>query len=604
MFDAHFYSQKILPAVDAVLRNNMNSLGQYFANEFMGEHDLNNTVNPNVARNCQQLFAFVASEAQRMNNGNMTVNDQQLFQIVGVYIQNIYQAWASRQQQPAAMGVGYGQATMGSSFARPSGGMGAQGFGSFNNRPATPQLNGDIIGPGSAKTSQMPAQTGMSPSSMSPVSVPVNTSLDVNYTHNPLDELQANPVSLTPVADQKNWGMTPAKDRSLTIMQQQVLKSSDEKFVIRKYDVWARVYTDSELDVVKLFFDGIPNRVLAETFVVRMFYNHVEELAIGTEDFVKVRDEFVKALEKNREVSTYHTIIGILDKLAHGPRMVMARYLVEHINRALRIGIGMESSPGTRVKFDQIEDLEELLGPNFDIPLLQVPKARELITLAVNNAVFNALSGYSDVMFADEKTFDPSIIKTSNVFPFSLDKVYPTKAIIPDAESPLFSQFFEAMQQHHLVNKTFVRSIRSVVITNILGQQALREITDKPKAITGQIPSLLNAYLRPLFLSPNRITSVCSEYDELSATGEGDGSDYQAYLSNPQEYQRGEDDQLSSNPLPGLPVDQSIYAIQYKKSPYEYLLALDLLSTMDMPQGGGNRAILSRKHIEVLHPIG
>ena len=422
-----------------------------------------------------------------------------------------------------------------------------------------------------------------------------------SYTANPLDETYTKPVDLSSGRGQLNWGPIPGRDRGIVFLQGSIIKSPDERLVINRHDGFARIWTDSELDVVDLFFRECPDRYLAETFVFQLFYNHVEELAVSTAEFKSVRDEFLVAIEKNRDISTYTTIITILDKLPHGPRMVMARYLVEHINRALRRAVGMEANPAMRIKFNQIEDLEELLGPNIDIPLLKIPGARTNITRAVNTAVFNALTGYSDVLFADQETFDPAIIKTSPVFPFSMDNVYPTKAIIPDKDSKLFPRFFEAMQKHQLSGKTFVRSIRSVIITNILGQQALSEITDKPKAIGGQIPALLNSYLPNFFGMPSRVRSECSEYDEFSATGEGDGADYEVYLENPSKYEAVETDKLSGSGIPSLPVDQSVFAIQYKKSPYDYLQPLDLLSTMD-GSTGATRTILVRKEVTAIHP--
>jgi len=141
MFDAQFYTQKILPAADYVLRNNMNTLGQHFANEFMSEHDLNNGANPNVQRNASQLFNWVAQNAQRLNNGNLTVNDQQLFDIVGAYIKNVFDVW-QRQMQPSGYSA-YNQQPLGSTFNRPAsftgGGMG--GFGQQRPQGGN-QMNG------------------------------------------------------------------------------------------------------------------------------------------------------------------------------------------------------------------------------------------------------------------------------------------------------------------------------------------------------------------------------------------------------------------------------------------------------------------------------
>lgn len=604
MFDEAMY-RDILNAAHSILRNNGNQLDRQFSEGFMFDHDPSQGAAS--MRNAQFFFDYVAREAQRMNNGQMVIHsDRQLFDIVGSYITQIFNRWADSQRQ-GSMGFGSGGGGRPLGFGNSGGGnnffgnrRGGTGFNLGGSRPAPlGAMMGDLTDPTPQQPSSHPEQMTSAPVNFSHPQQLKETPMVIGYTHNPLDDLPDSNVEFVEGEGPLNWGMEKPKDRSIVMAKHSLLKTGDHRHIINLCEGYERTYLNDPIDVVKDFFRIVPDLFLAEHFIFRVFYNHVEEVDIPTQDFLEVRKKFVDSLNNDKEATIYTAVIKVLNELFHGPRMAIAGYLVNQINRALHLSCGISSDPSLRIKFTQIEDLEELLGTHFESKLLDVPHSRHLITSIVNTAILNSITGYSDVMFTSpsDKTID--VIRTSPAFPFNMMGVYPSKDIIPLAGSNEAEVFYKALEKEQLSKKTFVRSIRSVLITNILGQKALPSISDKPTQINGIIPAQFNRYVIPHVGQFRANSSECPYYDEHILTDNVDESEYTKYLKDPHDYEIEETDRFIEKNSPKVPVDQTLFAIQYKKDPTEFMMALDICTTMDAERNKGY-CLFNKRDLDVI----
>lgn len=613
MFDHNVYGA-ILNAAFNILRNNGQQIPRQFAEGFMFDHDTKN--GHQSQRNAAQLFDFVTREAQRLNNGQATIrDDQQLFGIVGLYVEDIFRRWAATQQggglgggmggfRQSNMGFGGGSSLGGGGglFNRGGGGM---GFGQPSRTGPGSHLMDDVIEPAGSRQQQVQPQaqpvaqnSSLSFTSSTPKKEDV---VMTQFSYNPLDDIPESGLDFAQVPEPVNWGIGKPNDNSIVMMGRHSLKTKDDRYVIRVCDGFERIYFNDPMDVAKDFFRIVPDFFLAESFIFRVFYNHVEEIDIPTKDFLDVRNKFVAAIDRDRERPVYNILMSIIDQMLHGPRKALVNYLVKHINRALALSCGMSANPATRISFTQIEDLEELLGTNFQHKLLEVPNARIMIAKIVNNAILNALTGCSDALFASSNANEIDVIKNSPVFPYSMPEVYPNKAAIPASGSPQAKKFFDQLHAHQLNHKTYVRSLRSVIFTNVLGQKVLPIVGDKPTLVNGQIAALFNQYNLPHLMQIRTNESQCSYYDETGQTGGGAEAEYAQFLEDPERYMNDETKRFIEREAPELPVDQTIFAIQFKKSPTEYLAALDLATTMDSASGRGY-ALFAKKKLGVLKP--
>lgn len=580
MFDQNMYNT-YFDAAGNVLKDNMHRFGNAFAEQFMAHHDIRNGQVANTGIN--NMYNAVTQRVHQMSGGTGRFDANMLYQAVGDYIVQVYNNWLQTQnRQNASFGNsgGFGFQNNGG-FNRSSGfGQSSGSFGFQQPRPqAASHLVDHSIATPQAPVAQAPIELAPAPAmEIKPMSV---------VGHNPLDALVDQKIELTVVPGGNgatNWGMGKPKDTSISVMRKDLIRTRDETVLINVVDAFEHTYFNNQMDVVRDFFRIVPDQFLGDHFITRVFYNHIERLDLPTYDFLDARKRFIDGVTNSIDNSVYRVIIGIMDSMMHGPRKSLEKYLVSHINRALHLSLGMEQLPQLRIKFNQIEDLDELLGPSFQSRLLEVPNAKAMISYIVNTAILNALSGYSDVMFVDKDSRDIDVVRSSTVFPHSVTGVYPNKETIPASGTPEAAKFFEMMQLHELDKHTYVRSIRSVVITNILGQTVLPNVGDKPTVIRGQIPSILNEYILnhrdKLNLEPQ-----CRKYDLHSdQTAE---QDYEAYLRNPDLYERETLSKIVDFNPPSLPVDQTIFAIQFKVSPKDYLMALDLVTVMDHPTGGG-----------------
>lgn len=595
MFDTNIYNT-YFDAAYQILQNNVNSFGQQFCQEFVTAHDIR-TGNRYSQNSVQQMYNSVTQYIQRITNGAPSFDTQTLFNVMGEYLKHTFSEWQrSMAQRQNTGGFGGGGFSRPAGFSSPSGGFGQpSGFGGGGFGQPRQTAGSHFIDSGVA-TPPPPSQQSSFTNS-APVAANTNPIQEIkimpNVSPNPLDDLHGQTIDLNTKAAAPNWGNTEPHDSSIAMMAKTTIKSADQKVFINAYDGFEMTYFDNPMDVVRDFFRVAPDQFVAEHFVFRIFYNHVECINIPTLDFLEARKKFIDSLNSNSGASVYSTVRSILDKMMHGPSMALADYLVKHINRHLKLSFGMAELPQLRISFGAIEDLDDLLGTTFNHKLLEVPGARDQIISLVNNAILNALTCYSDVMFTEENGRDIDIIRSSKVFPHSIANVYPSKDVIPSSGSPEAEKFFELMQVNELSSHTYVRSIRSVIVTNILGQAVLNTISDKPTLISSQIAAVLGTHT---LNHHTRLSNEpqCRYYDtDVYATAE---EDYREYINNPEKYSLDRLNKVVDFNEPTLPVDQTVFCIQYKTSPKDYLVALDLCTVMNKPSDRPY-TLLSKKNI-------
>lgn len=593
MFDAVFYTNTLMNAANTFLANNIHQYGREFANAFMANHDLNN--GPQTHQAAQNFFGYAA---RKMPNGQ--ASDAMIWQIVREYVDEIYRL-NTPQQQGFGSGGGFGGYNNGG-FSQPRQGF-QSGFG--NNFGSSPRPSGlsqsrdDSIS--APVKPQQPQAQPIPTASPSPQAAPVFTMApaSAHYAHNLMDEMD-DQVELTSSAEEPNWGAGEPKDQSIVVMQRQSVKSPDSKYVMQVCEGFDRIYTDNQMDVVDEFFKVAPSSFLAQHFLFRIFYNHVETLDVPTESFLEAQQRFLKALEK--ESTAYRAIIDVLNGMLHGPRMALAGYLVSHINRALYLNCRMTENIKIKISFTQIEDLDELLGPNFDHSILEVPNAREMLTDIVNNAIRQALSGYSNVMFTDEnKHLLPGIMRTSSAFPTIMKGIYPNKSIIPDYGTKAFDAFYTKFVDEVLSQKTFVRSIRSVIITNLLGEKYLPHITQDPIRLYGRVAAMLSQYRVSLTGRIALGRNDCQDFDEVMLT-DSVTDEYLKYAEDPNAYMRQDISRYTELHTPRYPVDQTVFAIQFKTAPTKYLKAIDLIKALNEPREKTS-CVFVKNSLETIHPV-
>jgi len=609
--DVGFYTNTLLNAAYQILKNNLQRYGPEFSDAFMTDHDLNN--GPRTHRLAQSFHSYVTA-AMQAANGVPQATDEQLFAFVGRYIEEIFNIHVSNTQRQRGVGQngfggGFGQQ---GGFGRQQSGFGQtsifnnNGFGQSNGfspraqgRPgSSSSLRDDSIAPIAAVA---PAVTA---APIAPVISPIVSAPAVSqfYSHNPLDNLQAQKEgqSFESVPESPNWGIDPAVDDSIVVMKRESWKTADEKYVIRQASGFCRVYTNNELDIVNDFFRVVPSSFVAENYVVELFYNHVEVIDVPTKMFLEVQSAFLNSL--NRETTAYRAVIEVLNSMFHGPRMAMANYLVAHINRGLYKCCRMSDRPTSEISFQQIEDLEELLGPNYNHRILELPNARTSLQDIVNNSIKAALSGYSTPMFTSNKdSMMSDIIRTSSAFPFAIECVYPAKTIIPSYGDSSFDSFYKAFSEKVLEHKTYVRSIRSAVISNLFGGTELAKITTAPIRVFGVPAHFLSTY-RTDYRGSIGVSKNDTEPFNEEFNNDIPEQDYVEYLDNPQAYLKQMKSRFTEIDTPRYPVDRTLYAVQFKKSPKEYIRAIDFITALDEPREN-NSGIFVAKNIQTLNLV-
>jgi hypothetical protein len=610
--DIGFYTGTLMNVAFDILKNNQQRYGPEFSNAFITDHDLNN--GPQTHRLAASFHNYVVS-AMQAANGTPQATNEQLFMFVGKYIEEIFNIHVSNTQRQRGMS----QPSFGNGFSQPSGGFGRQpnGFGNsggFNNS-GFGQTNGfsprNQQRPGSSSSLRddsiapiAPVAPVVAPTPVSPVISPTLSTVSTSqfYTHNPLDNIQAlkEGVKFESVPESPNWGIDPAVDDSIVVMKRESWKTEDDKYVIRQASGFSRIYTNNELDVVNDFFRVVPSSFVAENYVVELFYNHVEVIDIPTKLFLEVQSAFLNALK--HETTAYRAVLSVLDTIVHGPRMAMANYLVEHINRGLYKCCRMSERPSIEITFTQIEDLKDLLGASFNHRILELPNARTHLQDIVNNSIKAALSGYTTPMFTSNKDAMMSdIIRTSAAFPFAIEDVYPTKTIIPSYGDNTFDSFYQSFSENVLEHKTYVRSIRSAVVSNLFGGNELAKITKIPVRIFG-VSSHFLAMFRTDYKGSIGISKNDTEPFDEQFNNDIPEKDYVEYLENPQAYLKQMKSRFTEIDTPRYPVDRTLYAVQFKKSPKEYIKAIDFITSLDEPKEN-NSGIFVAKDIPTLNLV-
>lgn len=587
MFNQQQY-QNLLTAADYIFqRQGLNEFGREFVERFVIDHDPRQ--GQSAYASAQRFFDYVAQLAQR-TFGNGAVSDDQLIQLVYAYIKQLYVVW-SGQRNFGNSGGGFGQGGFG--FGRGNN----QAF-SFSNSPppSTSHVMGDVVQPG-GEVAQPPRQPTQAPSP-SPMTfappVQQETIMSDTLSPNPLDDIP-NDVGFSIVERSPNWGMKSPRDRSIIMTKRDEFKTADNRYVINMCSGLARNYTTDVMDVARDFFRVVPDQFLAELFIFRVFYNHVEELDIPTNDFIVVKDRFIAALTKDPDRPIYTTLMTILNGMLHGPRMALANYLVRHINRGLFLAFGMMDEPGYRISFNEIEDLDELLGPNFESRLLQVPDARNRVITIVNAAIRNALAGPSHVMFEEGDRSGIDAIRLSGAFPYSVEGVYPSKALIPTDDDDDIDEFFKRLRENLLTKKTFVRQTREVIFTNTFGQNIIPHVGKSPRKIEGPIASIFASFAMSYYIGSRSVHDAGGQDFDVSVIPHN----YKDYVQNTQESEDIEVSRLIEMSQPFDVVDQMILAIQYKKSPMDFLMGLDIASVMERERDKSH-AYLCKHKLETL----
>lgn len=597
-FDESFYMNTLLPGAHEYLANNERRYGTEFCHLFMNDHKSNRDL-------AVRFSDAVANQAYRANGQVALRSDAQLFEFISNYIEEIASVHFNNQNRAHGGGFqggfsrgGFGQTSgfQNSGFGRSTGGMANSGFGMSTRNMASQGVRDDSITTQATVAPTTPQPAAAEPQRSAPVSM--SFSMTEEYSRNPLDDMEDD-TRFNIQDEGKHWGHTPAKDNRLVITKKEALKTGDHKYVIHRCEGFARIYSNDLMEVVKLFFATAPEEFLAEHFIFKLFYNHVEEINVATDTFVDIQSGFLRSLD--REDIAYKSIIDVVNTMPYGPRMAVANYLVGHINRALYKNFGMAIRPSTRIQIAQIEDLEELLGTSFSHPIMEVPDARDRLIAIVNNAIKSALSGYSSAMFTggnDQEMID--IIRTSSVFPTTLDGVYPKKSLIPSSQDSDFGSFKRALEDNVLSGKTYVRSIREVIITNIFGERQLSVIGDKPTKVDGQIANMvasLKAYQSgTMTLGRNE----CERFDEMFQT-DTRIEEYEQFLKDPRKYVSQDVSRFSEIDMPTHPVDMTVFAIQFKKSPFDYIRAIDVVTSIDS-RNDKNSGTFAFCHIPVIHP--
>jgi hypothetical protein len=589
MFDQNIYNTYFNAAYQ-ILQQNAGYFGQQFCNEFVAAHNMqpgNRFSEKSVVKLYENVSNYIHS-----TTGSMRFDDSTLFNVMGGYIKHIFAEWQQAQQRGQSMG--FGNRGFGN-----SGGFSSGGFGSssgFGNGFGSPKPTAGSHFADTSVQSQPTSGFSSTPTQVQTTQAPVEIKIVNTFSSNPLDAFENQTLEFVSNTESPTWGRVNPHDTSIAIMDHHSIVSKDNKVAIQAYDAMNMTYFDNPMDVARDFFRVAPDQFIADHFVFRIFYNHIERLDIPTVDFLEARKKFTDDIQSGRSGSVYDIIIGILNNMMYAPRKALAEYLVIHINRALKLSFGMSEFPQLRISFSEIEDLEELLGTSFNHKLLEVPNAKNSILTIVNNAIQNALTTYSDVMFTEEDGRDIDVIRSSSVFPHSIENVYPSKDVIPSSGTPEAANFFAAMQGNELNHRTYVRSIRSVIVTNILGNNTLFKITDKPELIESQIPAILNTYILDYYKRlPNE--ALCRKYNTNMRAKTVD--EYKDYQENSDKFALDRLSKIVDFDAPLLPVDQTVFAIQYKTSPYDYLTALDLCTVMDRPSGKAF-TLLAKKKIKYL----
>lgn len=603
MFDAKVY-QSIFEALYTVLRNNSANLGREFCEGCMFDYDISN--GQNSQQNAQNLYNYVSQQAQLLN-GNASLRDDQLFAVIGSFVQGIFNIYRQQPQNNQNRGFGGFQGGSSTGFSNGGGFGGGNNFsggrtmfsgngGGFGQTRPTP---GSHLADDSVHANPRSVATPTAPSAMTFAPIKVEEP-STKYSANPLDDLPNTGVEFSVVPTKANWGEENARDRRIIVTKRDDMKTRDNRFTVQRIGAYHQLIMNDPLQITKDFFEVVPDSTLGVPFMARISYNHLSVIDVPTSDFVEIRLKCIDAIARDPNAVLHKTIKSILDTMQRGPWKSMTNYLVDHINRALYLACRLSSKPNIFIKITDFEDLDELLSSSFQHPFTTQPEGRYQLEQIVGSTLWNVLVQNVSVMFTDN-TIPTNAIQSSPAFPYSLEGVYPNKYSIPTQQEASAETFLAKMNSQELSKKTYLLSRRSVTITNILGKNVLSNIVKDPSTINTPIAELLNSLIIPF----NRAESGRKQNinDVIPYVSEVYPSDQlESYYNSPLESESKENNAFDRLYPAVFPVDQNIFAIQYGMKPEEYLMSLDVFSTIDNQVGQG-QTILAKHFIPTIKTV-
>jgi hypothetical protein len=613
MFDHVFYNN-ILQAAHNILQANIANVGADFARVFMSDFTPNNQ---QTMANAQGLFNHVVNYGRQVNpNGGGQINQDQLFQVVGQFVEHIFNQYKQRMAQNTTFGGFNGyqmQPQMNSSGGMFGGGIGggsifSQGGrqgGNFGGQPQRPMAGSHLGDDLPSKTNFTPTPTAsksvFAPDAPNggPVLPVAPLTPAVEYVTNPLDTLPDGDVAFSNVTAKKSWAGERAKDDRIMIGERIDFKTRDQQFTVQAAISYHQEILDDPMQVLRDFYAVAPNSLLGTVFFYIVNYNHLDVLDVPTKDFIQVRDKCIEAVENDPDGMIHKHLINKLQTMQMGSYRALTNYLVKHVNRALYLAFRLSTKPGTSVQITTFDDLNELLSSSYTSSFTNHPDGRYKLETIVSNAIWNALVKSVDVMFEDGETVPTHAIQSSPAFPYSIDGVYPNKFAIPVTDSPDAPEFMKALNDKVLVEKTYLLSRRRVVITNVTNKTILPSLDKKPKLISTPIADIFHMAQCGLpFSDPNQSSldriSVEPYASEVHPTDQ-----FKNYMADPKEYNEKEMQRFGKYQSALLPVDQTIFAVQYGVDPHQYLQAVDVFTTID-DQRNGNAVIMAYKNVPSL----
>jgi hypothetical protein len=299
-------------------------------------------------------------------------------------------------------------------------------------------------------------------------------------------------------------------------------------------------------------------------------------------------------------------IFDILDhQMSHGASKAFSKYLLSQINRDLHLHGRASARPTASLQCSEIEDLLEIMGPDFHSPILELPgiksRLRDLMMSSLRSALQSATSLMfdckNDHMLLDKESRtlrqDIDTLRMSQTFPNAIARVYPSKASVPDPADPVFDIFSERFAQMVLGRRSFVRSVKTLIITNALGADALKTVNVGPTKLSSFVPSVIADLTRRYMTTDGRndftdsvgvraLESVLAHDYQDFISGQDESGPFGDYFIN---------DAVDAARIAEsiFPVDVKLFATQYKKDPREGVIAFDMFSLLD--QDPGERAI-------------
>ena len=602
MFDIKLY-QTIYSAAAQLLQNNQTKFSRDFIQRFLNEHNPNNGQVGQAYS--QRLFQFTVEAAQSWYR-TTRLTDEQLWQIVGEYVKKAAEAY-----RPVDAG-GFGYSAPSGAMMQPAaafgGTMQSSGFSYMSGGAPEPAFGGGFASMTQPQPTPQPAM--QQPQQPVPVNPTKPEDQSLIYTVNPLDDLKNVNIEFVPVSTKPIFGYgrdlssldhgDGQKDHRIVLTHRNELKVKDRPFTISQFNGFHQIIQNNPMDVVRDFFDVIPDSLLSTFFMFQMTYNHLDVIDVPTKTFVEIRDRCIHVVRRNNHQPIHKQIREALGTAPHQHWRELTTYLTKHVNRALYLNGRMTEKLSSHLSISTFDDLDDLLSSSFTHPLVTLPEGRYALEKIVSSAIWNALVTNTAPMFSDIAMLDdldkipalPSSIsiptnamQSSNAFPFRMEGVYPSKYTIPVSSEGHLLEFCIKLQKNKLAKSTFLLSRRSVVITNILGGSILPLIGQKPQAIDNAFANQLKRY-DPVYSRFDVDDDDIAASDVKPYMNENYPTDqWDAYTENREDYLEQERYRFSHSRPAEFPVDQALFLIQYGQKPENYMTSIDVFSSIDQPKG-------------------